>query len=743
MTSVAVGPASLGLPNMLGPKRYHLQQGLASPTSPTSPTPPKGYETLSKGKKSWSVRLGLSRASQSPRQESIHSPGKHHIGWGTVTGGSVLAQQMIYGEPWLYGTVRGTGSRPFGPNHVPQLAHHQGASVLLVCSCPDFLSGTVRDVGSNCRKCGGHRLAGLAIGGTCRMPTAHVRTRPSLAGMLKPSIDDPYDLMRRSRLSEPRSRARSISPLRQANQRDIRSRSVVRCNLNKDRGGLKIATVEPMSRTEWFECSPSSPNSSSASPGTDCIHDDNSNQSADSKEDDWTSKKALATQELSTLRSLPGRMVRVTGHTNKPRCWQSSPSQLKQEEETNSTTTSMSGDSRKSILECDVNPYLLLKNQQQRSISNKDEDDLSDDLSDNALEQELQQSISSSSSNLFDSSKVKSIERIPNRSSVAAIGGQRIRVFNETREPSDDEDGHIPLQPTLTRIPIPKISPKRPPRRLKEAKNALRSILKRADKSVFTEPKRKSVLFNVDNMILAPEKPVDMSSSFQRKCNKVAMPLVKDSASSSDAKSTDVDSLVRETPIVPEEVQVERPHRFITIPNIKSFKQPQPAQQITQDRYNRQLLESKIVPRIKTLAPIDKIKIDKFVPSKKQQLQDQHHQQNRASQDINVHMSGVSVGEPGKSKPVHSEPCAVPLPETEEEKVDITLDSESRNIKVFAVDEKDMIDKCEANDKCAIYNNADSWDKRTVNYYDSVIKVFRIFIKKNYFIAKDSNFCDA
>lgn len=232
--------------------------------------------------------------------------------------------------------------------------------------------------------------------------------------------------------------------------------------------------------------------------------------------------KSSASQDLVPLRSQPGRIVRVPNHSVKSRSWQPSSSssssslshQSKQQpdEETSSTTTTTSGDSRKSILECDVNPYLLLKNQQQRK---QDEDDLSDDLSDNALEHELQHSSSSShksTGNLFDPSKVKSIERIPNRSSVAAIGGQRIRVFNEPREPSDEEDGQSALQPTLTRIPIPKISPKRPPRRLKEAKNVLKSILKRADKlPLFTgEAKRKSVLFNVDNVILAPEKPADI-----------------------------------------------------------------------------------------------------------------------------------------------------------------------------------------------------------------------------------------
>ena len=129
------------------------------------------------------MRLGLSRASQSSRAESASPVGRGHYpaalaggGWGTVSGGSVLAQQMIYGEPWLYGTVRAQLPQ------LGQLPQQRGAPVLLVCSCPDFLGGTARDLGSNCRKCGGHRLAGLAIGGTCRVPTTTVRARPSLAG---------------------------------------------------------------------------------------------------------------------------------------------------------------------------------------------------------------------------------------------------------------------------------------------------------------------------------------------------------------------------------------------------------------------------------------------------------------------------------------------------------------------------------------------------------------------------------
>lgn len=256
------------------------------------------------------------------------------------------------------------------------------------------------------------------------------------------------------------------------------------------------------------------------------------------------------------LRSTPGRLVRVSNpNINcKQRNWQSSSSssscsggtiissqttKLIDEETssitttTDSTTTNSSGsnDSRKSILECDVNPYLLLKNQQQRRslLTGKDnnpgsvvdEDDLSDELSDNALEREQHLQPSDKSSNLFDHTKVKSIERTPTgRSSVAAIGGQRIRVFNEDEFSSSSssvvQSNSNTLQQqsinnVITRIPIPKISPKRPPRRLREAKNALKSILKRADRSLFitSQPIKhgKSVLFNVDNVILAPEKP--------------------------------------------------------------------------------------------------------------------------------------------------------------------------------------------------------------------------------------------
>ncbi|KAJ8683557.1 hypothetical protein QAD02_019349 [Eretmocerus hayati] len=552
---------------------------------------------------------------------------------------------MIYAseQPWLYGTVRASPSGSCGPRHhliAQQHRHHQ--PLLLVCSCPDFLHGTTRDFGTNCPSCGGHRLAGLAaIGGTCRMPTTTIRARPSLAGMLKPSSDDPYDLMRRSRLSEPRSRARSTSPLRQLGhpQRsstvcgsDLRSQSAARA------AQLKVATVEPMSRSEWYDCSPLPSPTTAANGAIDQLIEDACKQSPESKDSEWVSTKSQSNINLAPTSSI---------------------------DDSTSTLTS-SDSSRKSILECDVNPYLLLKKQQQRGTttsrstdrlrqtstpsSTLNEDEVSsDDLSDNALE-DLQHE---PTCGLFDPSKVKSIERIPStgtRSSVAAIGGQRVRVFNEQplREAScSDEDDHPQgnrqqghgQQLTLTRIPIPKVSPKRPPRRLKEARSVLKSILKRRVGDA--ERNRKSVLFNVDNVILAPEKPAEIApfSSPQRKVSKSSPPPMKEPPPSPPQESSRTfesesrsDTSTHESSISQNNSPqpLDKPRRFITIPNIKSPKTQQQQHQQQQSQI-RQPPEAKVAPRVKSPspAPVEKIKIDKFVPSKKQQILEQRHQQQR------------------------------------------------------------------------------------------------------------------
>ncbi|XP_063978090.1 uncharacterized protein LOC135162983 isoform X2 [Diachasmimorpha longicaudata] len=424
---------------------------------------------------------------------------------------------MLYGEPWLYGTVRGVrGGLDTRGFLTPPPPPPPGAPVLVVCSCPEFLSGTTRKLG-NCRKCGGHRLAGVPLGGTCRIPGSSARARPSLAGVLRPSADDPYDLMRRSRLVEPRSRARSISPHRQPNSRDSRSQSVIRPIKERKVSG-------DVSRTEWFDAEINYPE--------------------DSTRGDWLEENIKGPKKTRSWQETPGV-------PHKADDWKDP-----------AVSSNPVTDSRRSILECNVNPYLLVKKQ------SRDEDDLSDDLSDNALELEERPS-----SSLFDPSKVKSIERVPNRGVVAAIGGQRIRVFNEPREISDEDD--VPL----TRIPIPKVSPKRPPRRPKETKITVKSILKRGR----SDGTRKSVLFNVNNVIFAPEKSTDMMATIRR-LSKINSPPKEE-------------EITMEQPIVPQDILMERP-KFITIPNIREPKRL--------EKRTSTIHEARIVPEMKNYPSVER-----------------------------------------------------------------------------------------------------------------------------------------
>ncbi|XP_039308278.1 uncharacterized protein LOC105207977 isoform X2 [Solenopsis invicta] len=673
MTSVAVAPGSLGAPPaMLTPKMYHLQQGL-SPTS-GSPTSGKSYDTLSKGKKSWSVRLGLSRQHQNPVDDSGRG------GWGTISGGSVLSRQMIYsGDPWLYGTVRSSRlaghdpPRPFlTPPPLPGTA-----PLLVVCSCPEFLAGTVRKLGS-CRKCGGHRVAGLPLGGTCRLPPS-TRSRPSLAGVLRTATDDPYDQMRRNRLVEPRSRARSISPHRPSSQRDSRSQSMVSRTLVKERKGLSEGTSLPASRSEWFDKEPS----------TVVRYDDRKSRPSftnggGASSDEWMLDETP--ENHSRIHSTATTSARLI-HVSKKPTREANQRRISQDDWKNGPATPISADSRKSILECDVNPYLLLKKQ-------RDEDDLSDDLSDNALEQD---DLRTRSSSLFDSSKVKSIERIPNRSAVAAIGGQRIRVFNERpREISDDDDD---LPPPVTRIPIPKVSPKRPPRRLKEARQTLKSILKRGR---VIESKRKNVLFNVDNVIFAPEKPSEATRLSWSRIGRIA----NCGKEQRDNNPEQLKEEETEAPIVPQEQQEK--HNFITIPNIRDPK-------VDRVKYK----EPKIVPEVKKIVPPgpDRIKIDKFVPSRKldrsaafKKQEDKIGSELRSSLDNSLAPSKIGV--PTEQKRILPEERRLPDGRTvrleDETELEIEIEELKDRLPGIAVDEKDLILKSEENSKKSFLTRSQS-----------------------------------
>lgn len=523
-----------------------------------------------------------------------------------------------------------------------------------------------------------------------------IQRRLLFPGMLSSTLDDPYDFMRRNRLSiesapstalTPRPlRAQSSSPMRQVcSQRDQRTQSVAR-NL-KDRIISKttsaIATVsnsinnnssiesEPVSRTEWFDTvsSPLQVNGNNRHYQQQSNNDvvDNSNiNNINNNINNKTSPNLQQQNGISRLNDLdddwPRPGVNRTNFSNNwakalapPSC--SVPDQLL--------------DSRKSILECSVNPYLLL-GKKKEDLS---DEDLSDDLSDNAVEREK-----CDEQSLFDSSKVKSIERTPNRSAVAAIGGQRIRVFNELTKELSDEDDIVPL----TRIPIPKIVPKRPPRRLKEAKTVIRSILKRVDRSKSLEflntKHRKSVCFKVDNVILAPEKPPEL-----------CIPRPKQIQQHQDA------SLVKEQGEQPEQ-ETEKPQRFFNVPNVS---RPDSKRML----HDSSKFVSKVLKG--AVPPIEKIKIDKFVPSKK--LVDHKNPQ------VGSQQKKVSTLRNQSQVVKHIPPpppriTSIPKPSAEEvrEKSAMERDKEVKcnnrkndnfentiKTKKIAVDEKDMIDKCE------------------------------------------------
>ncbi|XP_044253158.1 uncharacterized protein LOC123004106 [Tribolium madens] len=132
-------------------------------------------------------------------------------------GESALSRSMRYADPWLYGSVRAPGGLVLAPAFV-------------LCTCSDYVNGTKRSskkTPTSCKKCKGTRLPlSESKFGTVRCyPTSSTPT-PTRAGTMRvvgssrPSIlPDPYDLMRRSRLS-----SRSVSPRGR--------RSILECDIN-------------------------------------------------------------------------------------------------------------------------------------------------------------------------------------------------------------------------------------------------------------------------------------------------------------------------------------------------------------------------------------------------------------------------------------------------------------------------------------------------------------------------------
>nr|XP_026486831.1 uncharacterized protein LOC113393926 [Vanessa tameamea]XP_026486832.1 uncharacterized protein LOC113393926 [Vanessa tameamea] len=322
--------------------------------------------------KKWSSKLKLNTSGSSKSSEK--SPESPYM-YGTISGqgGSALSKSMKYAETWLYGSVR-TQTPPIRPSvfsaysdvsgpvliSTPQKPTPHNYAVIL-CSCPEYLNGTKKTSSTKvsiCKKCKGSRLPltiaespRLLVGGTVRGPqvsrdagllragTVRVQSNKSRPSILKANGDtDPYDLMRRSRLAPPHE-TRIGS---QFSTTRSRAKSISPC---------RIKTKQP---------SPETLNKS-------------------------RSKSVSRVNEL----------------------WI--------DEETNT------GDKKKSILSCDINPYDLVKvGSTSKSMVEIEFDDYGD---------------------VFQETKngARSTNKSKSDTNVKAISGQRIRVSNESKNSSMDE----------------------------------------------------------------------------------------------------------------------------------------------------------------------------------------------------------------------------------------------------------------------------------------------------------------
>uniref|UniRef100_A0A1B6EGJ1 DH domain-containing protein n=3 Tax=Clastoptera arizonana TaxID=38151 RepID=A0A1B6EGJ1_9HEMI len=235
-------------------------------------------------KKRWSERLKLGGKSDLNKEErrdnfAMHDQKKKY---GTLSGGSALSKSMKYAETWLYGTVNMRNqARPslfmypeLPPPQTMFLAPPQPAGYALVmCSCPEFLTGTTRSKKSAavCKKCGGSRRttwngsSPSSVQGFGTVRLTQPKSRPELPVFPPDDFVDPYDFMRKSRLStstlrvppEGRSRAKSSSP---SGRRRRRSQSPVLRHRSPENRTVERRTLnvnineDPAIRKSILEC---------------------------------------------------------------------------------------------------------------------------------------------------------------------------------------------------------------------------------------------------------------------------------------------------------------------------------------------------------------------------------------------------------------------------------------------------------------------------------------------------------
>lgn len=356
----------------------------------------------SKSKKSWGQKLKLSPTSP-PNQSQMtmrSSPLPNMYGTVSGPGGSALSKSMKYAETWLYGTVRppSTPSRPglyfqYAESPSPVLITAPQTPIqnyaVVVCSCAEYLNGTKKSSMkkvSICKKCKGSRLPLSSVpmngtvrgqiisgtvrsmqptrtsGGTMRAGTVKLtptnKSRPTILSLAQSETSDPYDLMRRTRLTSPletahvgsqfiasRSRAKSISPSRSRSRRKSPSNEVVKTRSKSVTRGSDL----------WFD---------------------------------------------ETLQAYD-----------------------------------VDFGSRKSILECEVNPYdLVRKNKLEKLRIAPENDDVFGDF-----ENDETFSLKKLQDNLQSMKTKNGVKQNSPYSNIQAIGGQRIRIFGESTTPTADE----------------------------------------------------------------------------------------------------------------------------------------------------------------------------------------------------------------------------------------------------------------------------------------------------------------
>ncbi|XP_040152610.1 mucin-5AC [Anopheles arabiensis] len=396
-----------------------------------------------KGKKTWGQRLKLSKASpvaedkQSagpangtassngsaliPFGARSYDPSLDYSGNGPASLSSVghsnsshtnvhQLATMKYAETWVYGTVRGMppplAMSPHHPHHPHLPAMYcppppPPEVAVLICCCPEYLTGTKREIkkASVCKKCKGSRLPLAPIGGTMRLTSGATylapppirtsagtvklastyakKSRPTILGNGNP---DPYDFMRRSRLTQP-AESGAGGP-----------KSVKSSLKEKLRGRAKST-------------SPSRGRSGSTAGG----------------------KRSSAARSPSPSLSKNGSRVGGRKLESFQDCWVGEPDRDTDLLDDGPTSTAQN---RKSILRCDVNPYDLisLSGIGGSSGGGSGGNNMLNEFAPDGDEFDLH---SQKYENILDTLYANRYNPNP-ANSIAAINGQRIKLFDDS-----------------------------------------------------------------------------------------------------------------------------------------------------------------------------------------------------------------------------------------------------------------------------------------------------------------------